>query len=111
MEDMPIKNFYIWFNEGVGQWLEIAAFKALTRIEKAIDLDQFVPVDSSVKYSSSAIDTLQIFYQIKIFWQQLNWPDVEGSYIFMAKIIDVSLNIFKDQHCECIKINQFAGYL
>ncbi|XP_065157678.1 protein unc-13 homolog 4B isoform X3 [Atheta coriaria] len=88
MEDMPIKNFYIWFNEGVGQWLEIAAFKALTRIEKAIDLDQFVPVDSSVKYSSSAIDTLQIFYQIKIFWQQLNWPDVEGSYIFMAKIID-----------------------
>lgn len=28
--------------------------------------------------------------QIKIFWKQLAWPDVEGSYTFVAKIIDVS---------------------
>lgn len=29
--------------------------------------------------------------QIKIFWKQLAWPDVEGSYTFVAKIIDVSI--------------------
>jgi hypothetical protein len=29
-------------------------------------------------------------FQIKIFWKQLAWPDVEGSYTFVAKIIDVS---------------------
>lgn len=58
------------------------------RIEKAIELDQLVAVDDTVKYSSSAIDTLAIFYQIKIFWQQLEWPDIEGCYMFVGKIVD-----------------------
>lgn len=63
-------------------------YKALIRIEKAIELDQLIPVDETVKYSSSAVDTLAIFYQIKIFWQQLDWPDAEGSYMFVGKIVD-----------------------
>lgn len=25
---------------------------------------------------------------MKVFWQQLNWPDIEGCYTFIAKIID-----------------------
>ncbi|CAH2084741.1 unnamed protein product [Euphydryas editha] len=83
-----ISKFHGWFFGGVAQWLDIAAYKALTRIEKAVELDNLVPVDSNVKYSSSGVDTLAIFYQIKIFWQQLAWPDVEGCYTFVAKIID-----------------------
>lgn len=133
-----INNFYKWFHGGVAQWLEIAVYKALQRIEKAVELDNLVPVDTTVKYSSSAVDTLTIFYQVrffcyvwsteggyihvsillmrffgkdwvislifdlqlnyyyindfqvKVFWQQLNWPDVEGCYTFIAKMIDVS---------------------
>ncbi|XP_069677889.1 protein unc-13 homolog 4B isoform X4 [Periplaneta americana] len=87
-ETFLISNFHLWFHPGVAQWLDIALYKALQRIKKAVELDQLVPVDSSVKYSSSAVDTLAIFYQIKIFWKQLAWPDVEGSYTFVAKIID-----------------------
>ncbi|XP_044755920.1 protein unc-13 homolog 4B isoform X3 [Coccinella septempunctata] len=83
-----INNFYKWFHGGVAQWLEIAVYKALQRIEKAVELDKLVPVDATVKYSSSAVDTLSIFYQVKVFWQQLNWPDVEGCYTFIAKMID-----------------------
>ncbi|CAH2047152.1 unnamed protein product, partial [Iphiclides podalirius] len=83
-----ISKFHSWFYGGVAQWLDIAAYKALTRIEKAVDLDNLVPVDANVKYSSSGVDTLAIFYQIKIFWQQLAWPDVEGCYTFVAKIVD-----------------------
>lgn len=75
---------------GVTHWLDISIIKALTRIQKAIELDQLKAVDDTVKYSSSAVDTLAIFYQIKIFWQQLDWPDAEGSYTFVAKIVDVS---------------------
>lgn len=60
----------------------------MQRIERAVDLDKLVKVDISVEYSSSAVDTLAIFYQIKVFWQQLAWPDAEGSYSFVAKIID-----------------------
>ncbi|PSN30834.1 Protein unc-13 4B [Blattella germanica] len=83
-----IQNFHVWFQPGVAQWLDIALYKALQRIQKAVELDQLEPVDNSVKYSSSAVDTLAIFYQIKIFWKQLAWPDVETSYTFVAKIID-----------------------
>ncbi|XP_013138125.1 PREDICTED: BAI1-associated protein 3 isoform X2 [Papilio polytes] len=83
-----ISKFHSWFYGGVAQWLDIAAFKALSRIEKAVEIDNLVPVDTNVKYSSSGVDTLAIFYQIKIFWQQLAWPDVEGCYTFVAKIID-----------------------
>ncbi|VEN33614.1 unnamed protein product [Callosobruchus maculatus] len=63
-------------------------YLALQRIEKAVELDKLVHVDSNVKYSSSAVDTLTIFYQVKVFWEQLNWPDVESCYTFIAKIID-----------------------
>ncbi|KAH8384033.1 hypothetical protein KR009_011796 [Drosophila setifemur] len=87
-ESLELANFYPWFERGVTHWLDISIIKALNRIQKAIDLDQLKAVDETVKYSSSAVDTLSIFYQIKIFWQQLDWPEVEGSYIFVAKIIN-----------------------
>ncbi|KAJ8953784.1 hypothetical protein NQ314_007214 [Rhamnusium bicolor] len=87
-DSFHIKNFHLWFHRGVAQWLDIAVYKALQRIEKAVELDKLVHVDNTVKYSSSAVDTLTIFYQVKVFWQQLNWPDVEGCYTFIAKIID-----------------------
>ena len=89
LECMKIQNYYDWFRAGVAHWLDIAIYKALKRIDRAVDFDTLQPVDSSVQYSSSAVDTLTIFYQIKVFWTQLAWPDVEGSYTFIAKIIDV----------------------
>ncbi|XP_058814021.1 protein unc-13 homolog 4B isoform X2 [Topomyia yanbarensis] len=86
--NFAIDEYHRWFMTGVTHWLDISVYKALTRIHKAIELDRLQPVDQTVKYSSSAVDTLAIFYQIKIFWQQLAWPDVEGAYIFVAKIVD-----------------------
>ncbi|XP_066997069.2 protein unc-13 homolog 4B isoform X2 [Anabrus simplex] len=88
VSNLQITEFHRWFHRGVAQWLDIALYKALQRIEKAVELDNLEPVDDTVKYSSSAVDTLAIYYQIKIFWKQLSWPDVEGSYTFIAKIID-----------------------
>ncbi|KAH8309667.1 hypothetical protein KR044_007803 [Drosophila immigrans] len=87
-DDLQMTNFYQWFERGVTHWLDISVIKALNRIQKAIDLDKLHAVDETVKYSSSAVDTLAIFYQIKIFWQQLDWPEIEGSYTFIAKIVN-----------------------
>ncbi|XP_025200200.1 protein unc-13 homolog 4B-like isoform X2 [Melanaphis sacchari] len=81
-------KYHLWFQQGVARWLDIASYKAMQRIERAVDLDKLVKVDTSVDCSSSAVDTIAIFYQIKVFWQQLAWPDAEGSYSFVAKIID-----------------------
>ncbi|XP_076382221.1 C2 and C2B_Munc13-like domain-containing protein staccato isoform X11 [Megalopta genalis] len=88
LEDMKVQSYYEWFRAGVAHWLDIAVYKALTRIDKAVEFDPLQAVDNSVQYSSSAVDTLTIFYQIKVFWTQLAWPDVEGSYTFIGKIID-----------------------
>lgn len=63
---LHIQNFHQWFHGGVAQWLDIAVYKALQRIEKAVELDKLVQVDTNLKYSSSAVDTLTIFYQVKI---------------------------------------------
>ncbi|XP_050543331.1 protein unc-13 homolog 4B isoform X2 [Daktulosphaira vitifoliae] len=87
-ETSHIAKYHLWFQQGVARWLDIAAYKAMQRIERAVDLDKLVKMDTSVEYSSSAVDTLAIYYQIKVFWQQLAWPDAEGSYSFVAKIID-----------------------
>lgn len=59
-----IKNFHQWFHGGVATWLDIAVYKALQRIEKAVELDKLLHVDNTVKYSSSAVDAITIFYQV-----------------------------------------------
>lgn len=87
---MEVQNYHDWFRAGVAHWLDIAVYKALKRIDRAVEFDTLQAVDNTVQYSSSAVDTLTIFYQIKVFWTQLAWPDMEGSYTFVAKIIDVS---------------------
>ena len=91
LDGMKVQRYYDWFRAGVAHWLEIAVYKALKRIDRAVEFDNLQPVDTSVQYSSSAVDTLTIFYQIKVFWTQLAWPDVEGAYAFIAKIVDVSI--------------------
>lgn len=63
-DSFHIKNFHQWFHGGVATWLDIAVYKALQRIEKAVELDNLVHVDNTVKYSSSAVDTISIFYQV-----------------------------------------------
>ena len=88
LEEMKVQTYYNWFRAGVAHWLDIAVYKALKRIDRAVEFDTLQAVDNSVQYSSSAVDTLTIFYQIKVFWTQLAWPDTEGSYTFIAKIID-----------------------
>ncbi|CAL7938780.1 unnamed protein product [Xylocopa violacea] len=88
LERMKVQNYYEWFRAGVAHWLDIAVYKALKRIDRAVEFDTLQAVDNTVQYSSSAVDTLTIFYQIKVFWTQLAWPDIEGSYTFIVKIID-----------------------
>jgi hypothetical protein len=87
-------SFHNWFYASVAQWLDIAFLKAMNRIKKAVQLDNLRPVDQYVQRSSSAVDTAHIFHQIQVFWNQLSWPEVEGSYTFIAKILD--------DLCRCI---------
>lgn len=40
---------YIWFNKAVARWLDIALYKAMQRIIKAVQLDRLTPVDELVR--------------------------------------------------------------
>lgn len=60
----------------------------MLRIEKVIALDGHTHVDAAAKCSSSAVNTLEILHEIKHFWDELDWPDIESSYLYVCKIID-----------------------
>ncbi|XP_055903174.1 protein unc-13 homolog 4B-like [Eupeodes corollae] len=81
-------EYHEWFTPVVPFWVETAIHNALIAIKKSIDLDEFKTIDESVHHSSSALDTLSIFYQIKNFWDQINWPNVESMFLFFGRIID-----------------------
>lgn len=64
-EDLFIKgSFHDWFYSNVAYWLDIAFFKAMNRIKKAVQLDNLKPMDQYVQRSSSALDTAHIFHQV-----------------------------------------------
>ena len=63
-DHLKLAGFYHWFSPAVCRWLDIALFKALLRIGKAVGLDALIPVDPLVKHSSSAVDTVTVFYQV-----------------------------------------------
>ena len=109
LERMEVQNYHDWFRAGVAHWLDIAVYKALKRIDRAVEFDTLQAVDNTVQYSSSAVDTLTIFYQIKVFWTQLAWPDMEGSYTFVAKIIDVS-SVYIFNNRENLSLNKKDYY-
>ncbi|EFX82091.1 hypothetical protein DAPPUDRAFT_316637 [Daphnia pulex] len=87
-ETVKLAPFYTWFETAVDRWLDIALYKAMIRIGKAVHLDNLQTVDSMVKYSSSAVDAVSVFYSIKMFWEQLAWPDEKGALSFVIKIMD-----------------------
>ncbi|GAB6032871.1 hypothetical protein CHUAL_012069 [Chamberlinius hualienensis] len=81
-------GFHEWFSGALLKWLTIARLKAMLRIRKAVELDRAAQVDSSVKLSTSSVDTTACFYQIKDFWKQLAWSDMVTAYPFVFKILD-----------------------
>ncbi|XP_035714351.1 protein unc-13 homolog 4B isoform X3 [Folsomia candida] len=103
-------SFHNWFHTSVAQWLDIAYFKAINRIKKAVQLDSLKPVDEFAQFTSSAVDTAHIFHQIQIFWSQLAWPEIEGSYSFIAKILDdlCRCTIYYTE-MMCIKVDEMES--
>ena len=43
-EQPPLQDAYLWFASAVNRWLDIACYKAMHRIKRAIELDQATQV-------------------------------------------------------------------
>ncbi|XP_069762705.1 BAI1-associated protein 3 isoform X2 [Narcine bancroftii] len=86
--ELRVGNFHDWFQTSINEWLHIVYEKACERITKAVMMDQLDPVDTLSKHSSSAVDVVTCFTQIRSFWLQLAWPDPMGAFVFVTKITD-----------------------
>ena len=63
-DNLKLEHFYSWFGTAMNRWLDMALYKALIIIGKAVNLDNLTTVDSLVKHSSSAVDTVGVFYSV-----------------------------------------------
>lgn len=50
---------------------------------------QLEPVGQE-KHSSSAVEVIACFGQVRKIWLQLAWPDSAGAFIFITRLTDVS---------------------
>ncbi|XP_048465674.1 uncharacterized protein LOC109934300 [Rhincodon typus] len=93
---LALTNFHNWFQTSINKWLQIVYEKSCERITRAVSVDQFEPVDTLSKHSSSAVDVVTCFTQIKSFWLQLAWPDPMGAFVFVTKITDMLTDLSVD---------------
>ncbi|CAL4066916.1 unnamed protein product, partial [Meganyctiphanes norvegica] len=87
-QESGVKEYHRWFSKGVMRWLEVAVHRANTMIKKAVELDNFTPIDDFCNFSSSITDTIAIFHDVKNWWAKLDWPDAENSGMLLSKILD-----------------------
>ena len=66
-KESGINDYHRWFSKGVMRWLELASFRAHSMIKKAVELDNFVPVDKFHNFSTSATDTTGVFTDVSIY--------------------------------------------
>lgn len=92
--DFEMKEYFSWFSNGIDKWCKVSVFNALTRIQKAIEIDNLKPVDIISKNSSSAVDTLTILYSVKRFWEDLKWP-----------VADDVVNITNNVSCDICRFS------
>jgi len=87
-------SFHHWFHSSVVQWLDIAWYKAMHRIKKAVKLDSLKPVDDYVKFTSSAVDTAHVFHQVGLMSFVINGCfciNMIVMFIYFIQLLDTSV--------------------
>ncbi|ETN61763.1 hypothetical protein AND_006572 [Anopheles darlingi] len=89
-------EFHQWFRGGVAYYLDVFAIKTFSRVVTVLEEDELKQVqvttadqspDTTRKYTASTGEILEIVAQIKIFWQQLAWPDKDELKKFLKRSI------------------------
>uniref|UniRef100_A0A182M1C5 Protein unc-13 homolog 4B n=1 Tax=Anopheles culicifacies TaxID=139723 RepID=A0A182M1C5_9DIPT len=86
-----IVEFHQWFRGGIVYYLDVFAIKTISRVVTVLEEDDLRSVESvangRLKCSSSTREILEIISQIKIFWDQLAWPDKDEMKKFLKRSI------------------------
>ncbi|XP_076272507.1 BAI1 associated protein 3 [Rhynchophorus ferrugineus] len=76
-----------WFEPSVSHWLSMCKGKSLQRVRTAVDLQKPCDGDKLVKHSSSAVDVVAMFCQLRDFWRLLQWPKAH-SVCLLSQLLD-----------------------
>ncbi|XP_058119916.1 protein unc-13 homolog 4B-like [Anopheles ziemanni] len=82
-----ILEFHQWFRGGIVYYLDVFSIKTFSRVVTVLEEDDLRKVVPDRKHSSSTGEILEIVQQIKIFWDQLDWPDKEEMRKFLKRSI------------------------
>uniref|UniRef100_A0A8C0DLL7 Unc-13 homolog D n=1 Tax=Balaenoptera musculus TaxID=9771 RepID=A0A8C0DLL7_BALMU len=82
---LALEGFQQWFQPAIPSWLQKTYSVALERVQRAVQMDELVPLGELTKHSTSAVDLSTCFAQISHTAQQLDWPDPEEAFMITVK--------------------------
>lgn len=87
---LGIQNYHLWFESIIQLWIAVSKNKALNRVRVAIANEEVCKGEKIVRHGTSAIDVASCVYQIREFWQLLDWPDCNTGVHYEAQLIDAA---------------------
>ncbi|XP_062936684.1 protein unc-13 homolog D isoform X2 [Cynocephalus volans] len=86
---LALDGFHRWFQPAIPSWLQKTYSVALARVQRAVQMDQLVPLGELIKHSTSAVDLSTCFAQISHTARQLDWPDPEEAFMITVKFVEL----------------------
>ncbi|KAL0594617.1 Protein unc-13-like protein D [Plecturocebus cupreus] len=99
---MALENFHRWFQPAIPSWLQKTYSVALARVQRAVQMDELVPLGELTKHSTSAVDLSTCFAQISHTARQLDWPDPEEAFMITVKFVEDTCRLAL-VYCSLIK--------
>lgn len=99
---LALEGFHRWFQPAVPSWLQKTYSVALARVQRAVQMDELVPLGELTKHSTSAVDLSTCFAQISHTARQLDWPDPEEAFMITVKFVEDTCRLAL-VYCSLIK--------
>ncbi|KAK2112070.1 Protein unc-13 D [Saguinus oedipus] len=99
---MALESFHRWFQPAIPSWLQKTYSVALARVQRAVQMDELVPLGELTKHSTSAVDLSTCFAQISHTARQLDWPDPEEAFMITVKFVEDTCRLAL-VYCSLIK--------
>ncbi|XP_078012046.1 protein unc-13 homolog D isoform X4 [Phascolarctos cinereus] len=99
---LDLDGFHKWFLPAIPAWLLKTYSVALARLQRAVQMDQLVPLGEPIKHSTSAVDLSTCFAQISHTARQLDWPDPEVAFMITVKFVEDTCKLAL-VYCSLIK--------
>ncbi|KAM8944128.1 protein unc-13 homolog D isoform 2-T2 [Lycaon pictus] len=97
-----LDGFHRWFQPAIPSWLQKTYSVALARVQRAVQMDELVPLGELTKHSTSAVDLSTCFAQISHTARQLDWPDPEEAFMITVKFVEDTCRLAL-VYCSLIK--------